>query len=248
MLFSRGRAPTLSTVLTSCLRALAFTGAVTQAGCNQTSQAVTLRSLESSGRFSFLCVGTRNPTAPLPEYGPRDLDDCPDQSPVDGEERHLISMVTQTTRGEVAMVDLTAGGVIDAERTVPGFNFLPIGAQPTSIVSTPGSRATFVGVAEVGKEGIFALPSSCILARREEGPVRDLTTWPACRLPSAPGDMAILIDPPGDPAQPDVYRPRCDEPSAKAEPQAGFPACPADLSMETKPAGRRKLAVALPDR
>ena len=44
-----------------------------------------------------------------------------------------------------------------------------------------------VGVHEVGREGIFALPTSCIVPREPDEPLRDIRTWPACRLPAAPG-------------------------------------------------------------
>jgi hypothetical protein len=201
--------------------------------CAQKPQAVTLRSLEASGRVSFLCLGEN--------FGPRDIGDCPDKSVTDGEGRHLLSMVTQTTRGEVAVVDLAAGAVVDEDPAIPGFNFLPVGAQPTSIVSTPGSVATFVGVAEVGKEGVFALPSSCVGPRRGSEPFRDITTWPACRLPSAPGDMAVLIDP--DPTRTSCTGAIFDDQAAATRAE-----CPADLATETRHPGRRKLAVALPDR
>jgi hypothetical protein len=220
--------------------------------CTQNAQPVTLRSLEANGRFSFLCLGTRDPDAAIPIYEPRSVDDCPDTSLIDGESRHAFAMVTQTTRGEVAMVDLTGGYVVDAEPTVPGFNFFAVGANPTGITSTPGSLATFVGVGEVGKEGIFAIPTPCTLSRPMEAPLRDLTTWPACRLPYAPGEMTIVIDGPSDTAMPDVYRQACNEGPTPAVPQSLVDAngnvrtCPADLSTETKDPGRRKLVVALP--
>lgn len=39
---------------------------------------------------------------------------------------HLFALVTQTTRGEVAIVDLTAGNVVDIDNSTPGINFLPV--------------------------------------------------------------------------------------------------------------------------
>src|SRR5689334_8475784 len=92
--------------------ALAFASA-----CTQNTQPVTLRSLEANGRFSVLCLASRNPTAVLPGYEPRSVEDCPDTSRTDGESRSAFAMVTQTTHGEVAMVDLTNGQVVDAEPT-----------------------------------------------------------------------------------------------------------------------------------
>src|SRR6185436_15938969 len=158
-------------------------------GGGQNAQSVTLRSLESSGAMSFVCLG-----ATAHGFFPRRLDQCPDRSNTDGEFQHLYSLVTQLTRGEVAVVDLIQGAVVDQDVAIPGFNFLQVGSEPGAIVSTPGSTATFVGGGAVGSEGIFALPSSCITPRTGKEPVRDLTTWSACRLPSAPGAMAVLLD------------------------------------------------------
>jgi len=215
--------------------------------CTQSTQTITLQSLEGSGTASFICVGE--------DGAPRDLKYCPDVNIVDGEDRHLYSLVTQTTRGQVAVVDLTYGGVVDEESTIPGYNFLDIGGVPTDIASTPGSVASFVGVAENGKEGIFALPTTCVSPRRPTEPLRDITTWPACSLPSAPGKMTVLVDPAidlnGDGIA-DVVRERCDDTKEVSittpDPVQAHSDCPADLSLENDPPGRRKLLVELPDK
>jgi hypothetical protein len=203
-------------------------------GCQETPVAVPLRSLKASGDVAFVCRGPDGRGLPI--------DACPD---VEGGQNHLIGLVTQKRLGEVAVVDTTSLAVVDVEPTVPGFSFLPIGENPVDIVSTPGGEATFVGVAAVGKEGIFALPTSCIGRPGEGDPVRDLTLWPACALPDAPGDMAILIEPPA--ADGTVGR-SCDDPTPETDPPSATSLCPADLGLELAPAGRRKLAVALPDR
>jgi hypothetical protein len=235
------------------LAVAALSGGALLGACSPSPQTTTLRSLEAGGRVSFLCLATRIQASDGTRFvaGARDLGECPDFAPLDGEERHLFSLVTQTRRGEIAVVDLTGGGVVDEEPTVPGFNFLPVGAQPTSIVSTPGSVASFVGVAEVGREGIFAIPWSAIGQRQAHQPIRDLTSWSACRLPSAPGDIAVLVDEPydGDHDPSTVDAPSCgagDE-AASTEIQKKRD-WPADLSTETGRPGRRKLVVSLPDR
>lgn len=220
--------------------------ALSSVACGPTKRSIPLRSLEGSGRASFICWGA--------DDAPRNIEDCPDKIPyeLDHENRHWISLVTQTTRGEVAVVDLTDGTVLDEEPTVPGYNFLPVGESPVSIVSTPGSVASFVAVAEVGKEGIFGLPTSCVAPRQQNAqgePLRDLLTWPACRLPSPPGEMALLIDP----ATSGGVRQSCDATTRvpadePAGPGATRAECPADLAQETKRPGRRKLAVTLPER
>ncbi len=217
--------------------------AVVGLGCTETPVAVPLRSLERSGEVSFVCADQ--------EGVGHDIDACPDFENNENR-RHLYALVTQTLRGEVAVVDLSAGKVMDLDPATPGFSFIPVGENPVDIVSTPGGVASFVGVAEVGKEGIFAIPTSCA-----RPPAHDLVAWSACALPVAPGEMAVVIDPPApdddaNPATPAPVRASCDAaPSVEAAtPGTALAAaraeCPADLALEKAPAGRRKLIVTLP--
>jgi hypothetical protein len=205
-------------------------------GCTETPVSAPLRSLEGSQDVSFVCVG--------PDGLGRHIIDCPDR------ERqlanHMYALVTQE-KGEVAVVDLHDGVVVDADPSTPGYTFLHVGGDPRDIVSTPGGTATFVGVAEVGREGIFGIPSTCIGAPGPGDFGRDLTTWPACSLPSAPGSMAVLIDPPDASGN---VRDRCPGAAPGTPPGGSENAaneCPADLTAEPGPVGRRKLAVALPE-
>ncbi|HVY48637.1 MAG TPA: hypothetical protein VHB21_22270 [Minicystis sp.] len=255
---SARRARTWLVALTAAVgatAALAGIAALAQVGCTQPPFLEPLRSLERSGAVSFICLAIPN----APGGIVRPLSDCTGFATVDpatfslddaGTELtpHLYAMVTQTSRGEVAVVDLTAQelSVLDEDPGVPGANFLPIGAQPVSIVSTPGSTATFVAVGEIGREGIYALPSTLVRPSdlledagvNPETPraVPQLSSWPACSLPAAPGKMILVSDP-------DVggtERARCDKPYGK--PTAG---ANGDLSLEH--AGRQKLLITVPD-
>lgn len=223
------------------LLAVAF--AATGLGCTETPVSLPLRSLERSGEVSFVCAS--------PDGVGHDINSCPDFDSVENR-RHLYALVTQTLRGEIAVVDLSSGNVVDLDKSTPGFSFIPVGENPVDIVSTPGGVASFVGVAEVGKEGIFAIPTSCV-----KPPAHDLTAWSACALPAAPGEMAIVVDPPaedddGDPSTPAPVRASCDAAPSKdaATPGNALAAsradCAADLALEQTPAGRRKLIVTLP--
>ncbi len=242
---SSRRAGRLASVaaLIACTSALA-----PSEGCTQQAQEVAVRSLERSGRTSFVCLaapGTQ-PSAALP------LERCTGTVASTAQDfgqtetgattvPHLYALVTQTTRGEVALVDTTAstGNIVDEDPGVPGANFLPIGAQPTDIVSTPGGTASFVGVAEIGREAIFALPSNSIRpSERTTEPV--LSSWPACRLPAAPGEVIVALDP----AKNGAVRASCDG-VYEAEPPALKNAAHGDLSREGP--GREKLLVTLPD-
>jgi hypothetical protein len=225
--------------------------------CGRQNETAALRALAPAGDVSILCLGSA-PDGTISRG--LDRNECPDfaHQPGSPEQRHTMALVTQPKSGEVAAIDIgvSPNQVIDFEPTQPGYSFLPVGAEPTSIVSTPGGVASFVAVRETGREGIFALPSSCVWTRPKYGALRDLRTWPACRLPSAPGLMVLLTDPArdddGDPATPDRVRERCtasyvapDE-LIGAAPAASREQCPADLATEGWPFGRRKIAVTLP--
>ncbi len=205
--------------------------------CTQPPEPQALRTLRGTSDVSFLCAA----------FGPdgnlvgRPADACPryrDRS----EERGLFALATQRETGEVALVDMSPceeggsclGRVRDLESTQPGINFMPVGAEPVAIASTPGGVASFVATAESGREGIYALPTSCIGPRPSSEGYRDLRTWPACRLPAAPGNIQILIDE------------RTTDCSGDATPQPEGRECPADLAQEIVQPGRRKLLVTLP--
>lgn len=239
--------------------------AIHAAGCQQQATTVAVRSLERSGRVSFVCLG---PPAAAGS-AEHELSDCSQQQFTDineylyeddagdidagsGAIPHLYALVTQTTRGEIAVVDLSATqrNVLDENPIEPGANFLPVGGQPTAIVSTPGGVASFVAVSEIGRAGIFALPSARIrplstvptdlggaagnAAFAPEVP--QLSSWPACALPSAPGDMILVADPLDDNG---FERTSCD-----ATPT--LPTSSEQISF-IEAHGRQKLVVAMPD-
>jgi len=213
------------------------------ASCSQNPVTVNLHAMQSSGRVSFVCRGVDN------DPKGHKLDECPEY---ESASRHTMALVTQTATNEVAVVDLYAQTIVDIDQTTPGYSFLRVGGAPGAIVTTPGGAATFVGVTGLQKNGIFALPTTCILPPTEQEPARDLTTWQACHLSSAPGDITVVIDsklvPANDPADPTKMVPRasCVDPSATTGPKPRE-LCAADVVNEPGPLGRRKLLVALPD-
>ncbi|MEP7050727.1 MAG: hypothetical protein ABJB12_10255 [Pseudomonadota bacterium] len=224
--------------LLACARGLAAvaTGAslLSLGACSQTPVTVDLHSLQASGKVSFVCRADDGDPAG------HKLDECPDYEHAT---RHLLGLVTQTATNEVAIVDLYAGRVVDVDPTTPGYSFLRVGASPGSIVTTPGGSASFVGVTGFQKNGIFALPSTCLSAPTAGQVSRDLTSWSACSLSSAPGEITVLVDPPGKSG---AIRGACDG-TAQAKPDQDGRECPADLTAEGGAPGRRKLLVSLPD-
>ena len=301
--------------LTGVLAIAALAGALAQltGGCQQNQVTVPVRSLNRSGRVSFVCLGPPLAQYPLLEQSPqvveRPLSECSGQqftSPCQYESEddagdvdagaplipHLYALVTQTTTGEIAVVDTNSysNAVLDENPREPGSNFLHVGALPTGLVSTPGSVASFVGVAELGREGFFALPSSQVVWTQQPGadpdqglvsesngsapdggsdgglatvslpgirpsidtgfpdscygtggsspeyprfdqPVPGLTSWPACYLGYAPGDMLLIPDPGTGSADGTGVRPSCDDNYVACDPNRNGkdPRCPAAL-------------------
>ena len=191
-----------------------------------------------------------SPTSSTPGAAPgtaspgHPLEDCTGALSVDWTDYdtvplHLFGFVTQTVRGELALIDVTGNAVYDTDPSTPGYNFQPIGAQPIDVAVTPGGAAVFVTVDEPTRPGIYAMPTAWIRER-----VPDLTSWPACSLPGTPGAMTILVDPPQDPANPASARATCDGAYGQppTEDRAGLA-----LSLETRTPGTRKILVAVPD-
>ena len=79
--------------------------------------------------------------------------------------KQLFAFVTQTARGELAVVNLSAGTLIDQSRATPGVNFLPVGAQPTDVATTPDGKMAFVGLRRAQQGGDLRHPHAP-LARR----------------------------------------------------------------------------------
>lgn len=223
-------------------------------GCSQSATPTNVQALLTSGDIAFVCLERGSNDS---FQRPRSLDECPDFTNPAGsaEERRLHALLTQPSSGEVAVIDLTPnlGDVRDFEPSQPGSSFLPIGAGPTDIVTTPGGVAAFVGVQEVGREGVFALPGSCLYPDPTGATTRDLTSWAGCQLPVPPGALQLLIDGPeldasGLPTG--RVRASCTDPYLDPAdvplPEAANRSCPANLAEETASPGARKLAVALP--
>lgn len=221
----------------------ALTGLVTLAAiaalpaCSEQETVAELRSLAASEDAVFICRdadGNGHPFSDCPDYDAAD-----DADPT--KNLSVYSLVSQTVTNEIAVVDITAGHVVDVDEATPGYGFLRVGGRPSSMAVTPGGLATFVTTSDVGRHGVFALATSCIAAPKAGEPSRDLTSWPACRLPSAPGEIAVLVDPEEGAATCTSSSPL----TPRTREEAGQ--CSANLSEEATGGGARKLVVSLPD-
>ena len=227
---------------------VAFFGVVVAAlgvhGCNKQSVTVNLRSLQNSTEVTFVCRGKTDQGT---DHGLA-LNECPDYEH-DPPERTMYALLTQNTTNEVAIVDMQMHQVVDVDPAVPSYTSLRLPSRPGALTTTPGGEASFVGLTTPGKTGITAIPTTCLGAPRSGQRARDLTTFAACSLPWAPGDMAIVVEPPA--ADGTVYK-TCDasEPQSPDAPPSADPSrdCVTNLAVEHGPPGRRKLVVALPEK
>src|SRR5687767_7766307 len=142
---------------------LAVAGAAVIFACSQTPTSVPVRTFERAQRVDVVCLGVFDPKsgAPIVPEARRQEECAPVPPDVNGGGlvNQLFALVTQSARGEVAVVDLSAGFIVDQNRAVPGINFLPVGSLPTDIATTPDGRMAFVTAAEPNKFAIYGIPS-----------------------------------------------------------------------------------------
>jgi hypothetical protein len=168
--------------------------------CSQSPTSVPIRTFERAQRMDVVCLRLfDNEGSPIVPEGIEQENCSPVPSDLNGGglQNQLFALVTQTTRGEVAVVDLSAGFIVDQNRGVPGINFLPVGAIPTDIVAAPDGKMAFVASAEPNKAAIYGISTRRILGdiqgrpKDPDGPVT-LSSWPVCALPQNPGALAIV--------------------------------------------------------
>lgn len=170
------------------------------AACSQTPTSVPVRTFERAQRMDVACLQLFDPDrgfAPIEPVG-RTPEECnPTPSNSDGNfVSQLFALVTQSTRGELAVVDLSAGFLVDQSRGTPGINFLPVGAIPTDVAVTPDGRMAFVGSAEPNKAAIYGIPTRRLLGDQPGFPhdpeLPTLASWPVCALPQNPASVTVV--------------------------------------------------------
>ncbi len=182
--------------------------------CAQTPANVPVRTFEQAKDVDYLCVryNDNNGVAldPRANVGlkPNECQQVPVNVTGSSLSNHLLALVTQTTRGEVAVVDLTAGGIVDVSKATPGTNFIPVGASPTGIAVGADAQMTFVSSANPNKPAIYGIPTAARgnsrtgagfvagvfgdSAGTEPAPSPlAITDLPACALPQPPQTIAV---------------------------------------------------------
>lgn len=198
-LVSRSRA------LGALAAALGLALVAAQPACSQTPPNTPVRTFERPERIDFVCMRIRDgfqgpylldyQPQPLSRCTPLSAEEAADEDSRDLREYHLYGLVTQTSRGEVAVADLTGGYVVDHDREAPSINFLTVGALPRDLAASPDGAKVIVSSAEVNKPALYAIDTKKMLGDWLGPSERTtLATWHSCALPSAPSSVALLFD------------------------------------------------------
>jgi hypothetical protein len=107
--------------------------AVLMTACEDSAEPFVPPSFDRADQVAFACLDVvRGEGVPLGE--------C-EQASAD---LHLLALVTQSQRGELAVVDLAAEAIIDVNPQVPGFTFHPVGELPTGVAVAPDGTRGYV--------------------------------------------------------------------------------------------------------
>jgi len=194
--------------LTGAAAMLAGGVTVAVSSCSQTPTNVPVRTFEQAQRIDFVCMAVNDLNGfPLPadKLQPLPQGNCSPVPSLSGLASpyssatfpdHLYAVVTQTTPGLLAVVDLTNQGVVDEDNATPGINFIPVGQQPTDVAVPADGSMTFVTSADPAKPAIYAIDNRHLLGTSTGNPTfppLKLTDLPACALPQPP--LAINTQP-----------------------------------------------------
>jgi hypothetical protein len=147
--------------------------------CSQTPVVVPLRSMERPRDVDFICLKQMaNGT-----WEGQPLETCalnPDDTPNKAGAR-LFSLVTQTSRGELAVVDIgskrdDSAVLVKVDPRVPGYSFIPVGAAPTDVVADPLGTVVFVSSGRDPR--IDVLPSGLLHGPIDSTAAVDPPPWP----------------------------------------------------------------------
>jgi hypothetical protein len=172
-------------------------------GCGTTPPNLANVSLHGSQKTSVLCMTVNDAFGnPLNPYFPLAQSECaavPANVAGGPLANHLFALVTQPTAGAIAVVDLTAGGIVDVDKSTPGVDFVPVGASPTDVVVSPLGTRTFVSSADPSRPALYGIDDTQILGSGNQlingtplRPALKLTDLPACALPQPPVALAIV--------------------------------------------------------
>ena len=74
--------------------------------------------------------------------------------------RLLLALVTQTTFGEVAVINLSTNAIIDNDKQIPYNSFIPVGGQPSDIISSFDGKRVYTANFETGDLSVIKVSKS----------------------------------------------------------------------------------------
>ncbi len=143
--------------------------------CGAQPTIVPTRNLERPSDMTFVCLNATGATGQnTGVVSGRPMTAChppgdKDPTVTDYADRGLgtFALVTNTARGEVAVIDMDAGRLLDLDPLLPGFNMVPVGLLPESLAASPdGCRAL---TANRGSCDLTLLDPSRLLAAKLRG-------------------------------------------------------------------------------
>jgi len=190
--------------LTVGLAALGLCVGGVSTSCSQTPTNVPVRTFELAQKLDVVCIEVNDVNGnAIDQPTPVAEANCaPVPAGVTGAtlQYHLMAVVTQLARGELAVVDLTAGVVVDEDKSTPGINFIPVGAIPTDVAVAPDEQMTFVSSADPNKPAIYGIDNRRLLGDSTGYPPKPplaLTDLFACSLPQPPQALTVASLGPG---------------------------------------------------
>jgi hypothetical protein len=223
-------------------RPLLLTLALALVGCGKEPTVVPVRNLERPADMGFVCMrqvktaeGLRLTGRPMTDCHPHLDGTITPQPPnetinlgITPRQFGTFGLVTQTARGEVGVVDMDAGRLVDLDPTQPGYNMLPVGKFPE--VMAASQDGCLVATANRGSCDLAIVDPQLLLAQAfgpgtvaatDMGGHKPIvtrvvpTTASGTKLQVAPQEIAFLPQPP---SSLDAYLPP--DQAALPDPQA----------------------------
>lgn len=168
---------------------------VLSAACNANTNISPPRAFNRPARMAFVCFDTT--VADVPVAVP--LSQCQPTNLATNSgtglqtyptNRTLHALVTQSTRGEVAAVDLSNRVILDSDVRIPGATFVPVGELPSDIV-VPAMSPTCAWVASAGRHTITSIPTPRFRPEHDRNVAEVVSE---VRLPGRPAEMMLSPD------------------------------------------------------
>lgn len=172
--------------------ALGLSCALVAASCGSQTPPPQPASFDRPGRVAFVCFETDGDEGPRPV--PLERCEAADGDEGDGEPNLAMhALVTQTSRGEIAAVDLEKRRILDSRKDVPGYTFLPVGELPSAVV-VPRAHPEHTYVANFGSRTITVLRTRAFrgLSVGESATVQTVAVRvPGTTMHAGPVDMVL---------------------------------------------------------